>query len=247
LRDPESGAIATLHDITELERLERVRKDFVANISHELRTPLSAIRGYTETLLDGALEDANHNRRFLGIIAAQSDRLADLASDLLALSEIEGERGPAPAERVSVLEAAENALHTVEGVASSHQVRTALGSAEDLYVSGQEYLLERALINLLLNGIKYNRPGGEVRIEIAPADGTVRIAVRDTGIGIPSVEIPRIFERFYRVDKARSRSSGGTGLGLSIVRHSVERMGGTVAVESQLGKGSTFTLAFPAI
>ena len=241
-----TGAIATFHDITELERLERVRKDFVANISHELRTPLAAIHGYTETLLDGALEDAENNRRFLEVIAAQTVRLTDLASDLLALSEIEAERIPVPGERISVLEAAENALHLLEGQAKARDVRVLLGAADDVYVEGQTFRLERAISNLLLNGINYNRPGGEVRLDVRRDGQTVRISITDTGIGIPFEEIPRIFERFYRVDKARSRQTGGTGLGLSIVKHTVERMGGSIAVDSQLGKGSIFTLILPA-
>jgi two-component system, OmpR family, phosphate regulon sensor histidine kinase PhoR len=241
-----TGAIATFHDITELERLERVRKDFVANISHELRTPLAAIHGYTETLLDGALEDPENNRRFLEIVAAQTVRLSDLASDLLALSEIEAERMPVPGERISVLEVAENALHLLEAQARARDVRMFLGATDDAYVSGQKFRLERAISNLLLNGINYNRPGGEVRVDVKQGKQEVRISITDTGIGIPFEEIPRIFERFYRVDKARSRQTGGTGLGLSIVRHTVERMGGSVSVDSQLGKGSVFTLVFPS-
>jgi two-component system phosphate regulon sensor histidine kinase PhoR len=240
------GAIATLHDITELERLERVRKDFVANISHELRTPLAAIRGYTETLLDGALEDAENNRKFLEIVDAQAVRLSDLASDLLALSELEAVRTPPPAERVSVLQAAENALRTVATQARARNVRVHLGDAEDLYILGGIADLERTLVNLILNGIMYNHSSGEVRVDIQKADGSVRICVSDTGFGIPTAEIPRIFERFYRVDKARSRQTGGTGLGLAIVKHSVERMGGSIAVESTLRKGSVFTLIFRA-
>ncbi len=247
LREPGGGgALATLHDVTELERLERVRRDFVANISHELRTPLAAIRGYTETLLDGALEDREHSRRFLGIIAAQTNRLADLASDLLALAEVEGERQPRAAERLDVAAVVAHALDTVAAEASARQVRAWAPAAEPAYIAGQSDRLEQALLNLLLNAIRYNRPGGEVRVEVSQAQGTVRIAVHDTGIGIPEHEIPRIFERFYRVDKARSRETGGTGLGLAIVKHNVERMGGQIEAESKLGKGSVFTLVFPA-
>ncbi len=246
LREPGGGgALATLHDITELERLERVRRDFVANISHELRTPLAAIRGYTETLLDGALEDREHNRRFLGIIAAQTDRLANLASDLLALAETEAEHTPPEASRVDVAAVVAHALDTVAAEAAGRQVRAWAPPAEAAFIAGQANRLEQALLNLLLNAIRYNRPGGEVRVEVSRVQGTVRIAVRDTGIGIPAEEIPRIFERFYRVDKARSRETGGTGLGLAIVKHNVERMGGRVEAESQLGKGSVFTLTFP--
>lgn len=240
------GAIATFHDITELERLERVRKDFVANISHELRTPLAAIQGYAETLLDGALEDPANNRKFLEIITAHTVRLTNLASDLLMLSEIEAERATVPTERLSAVELAQSALQMVETQARERHVRACLGDTADAYISGQKGRLERALANLLLNGINYNYPGGEVRIDIRQIDSSVRISVADDGIGIAPEDIPRIFERFYRVDKARSRQTGGTGLGLSIVRNTVERAGGSVSVESAPEKGSVFTLSFPA-
>ncbi len=241
-----AGAIVTFHDITELERLERVRKDFVANISHELRTPLAAIHGYTETLLDGAVDDPHHNRRFLDVIAAHTERLTNLASDLMTLSEIETERAPVPAERVSAVELAENALGMAAAKAKECDVNAFLGTVEDVYVAGQRARLERAIANLLLNGIRYNHPGGEVRVDVQRADETIRISVTDNGIGISPDDIPRIFERFYRVDKARSRQTGGTGLGLSIVRNAVERAGGSVTVESRLGKGSVFTVVLPA-
>jgi two-component system phosphate regulon sensor histidine kinase PhoR len=240
------GAIAILHDITDLERLERVRKDFVANVSHELRTPLTAIRGYAETLLDGALEDQENNRRFLEIIRAHSVRLNNIASDLLALSELESGGEPAASEPVSVREALEAALHTVESEARLREVALKPGAFEDACVPGRRIRLEQALVNLLDNAIKFNRPGGEVLIEVRrDAGGLVRIEIADTGVGSPSEDLPRIFERFYRVDKARSREVGGTGLGLSIVKHVVERMHGTVAVSSRLGEGSTFTLTLP--
>jgi len=243
---PAMGAIAVLHDITEVERLERVRKDFVANISHELRTPLAAIRGYAETLLDGASQDPGNNRKFLEIICRNTVRLGDMASDLLALSELEAEREPPPAERVSVREVAAMALRTVESEAVARGVDVSAGAIEDVHVMGQRFRLEHALVNLLANAIRFNRPGGEVRVEAVAAGGEVRIRVSDTGIGIPFQELPRIFERFYCVDKARSRETGGTGLGLAIVKHVAEKMSGTVGVESRLGKGSVFTLQFPA-
>ncbi len=241
------GAIAILHDITDLERLERVRKDFVANVSHELRTPLTAIRGYTETLLEGALEDSGNNRRFLEIITAHAIRLNNIASDLLVLSEIESGAAVAEPERVSVRAALEAALRTVESEARVRGVSVVCEGIEDLHVSGDKVRLEQALINLLDNAVKFNRPGGEVRVmaRLAP-QRKLRIAIADNGIGIPSEHLPRIFERFYRVDKARSREAGGTGLGLSIVKHIVERMNGAVEVESQLGKGCTFTVLLPA-
>jgi two-component system phosphate regulon sensor histidine kinase PhoR len=240
------GAIAILHDITDLERLERVRRDFVANVSHELRTPLTAIRGYAETLLEGALEDSENNRKFLEIIKAHSIRLNNIASDLLTLSELESGKPAAEPEWVSVNAAVEVALHTVESEERLRDVSLVWEERTDAQVRGDRTRLEQALINLLDNAVKFNRPGGKVRVETSLGpDGKVRIVVADNGIGIPSDDLGRIFERFYRVDKARSREMGGTGLGLSIVKHVVERMGGSVVAESQIGKGSTFTLLLP--
>jgi two-component system phosphate regulon sensor histidine kinase PhoR len=238
------GAIAVLHDITDLERLERVRKDFVANVSHELRTPLAAIRGYAETLLEGALEDPENNRQFLEIIKAQAARLNNIASDLLILSELEsGKAEPAEAETFSLRGVLDNALRTVESEARVRGVRLVCGPVEDASVSGSKIRLEQALVNLLDNAIKFNRPAGEVRIEVTRGpEREVRISVADTGIGIPSQDLSRIFERFYRVDKARSRAVGGTGLGLSIVKHILERMNGRITVESELGKGTVFSI-----
>ena len=241
------GAVAVLHDITELERLERVRRDFVANVSHELRTPLTAIRGYAETLLEGALEDRQNNRRFVEIIKAHAVRLDSIASDLLTLAELDADQ-PAPApEAVSVRAAIEAALRTVEAEAALRGVELCPAIVEEAMVLGHKTRLEQALVNLLDNAIKFNRAGGQARVESGPADGgRVRIAVSDTGIGIPPAHLPRIFERFYRVDKARSRDMGGTGLGLSIVKHVVERMNGTVTAQSEPGIGSTFTIVLPA-
>jgi two-component system phosphate regulon sensor histidine kinase PhoR len=240
------GALAILHDITELEHLERVRKDFITNLSHELRTPLAAIRGYAETLLDLPPEDAEAHRKFLEIILSHTVQLADMASDLLALSELESERAPLPPERISVREVMETAMRAVELEARHRLVKLWVDEIEDVAIMGQRFRLEHAILNLLSNAIRYNRPGGEVHVDVAQAGDLVRITVKDTGIGIPSEELPRIFERFYRVDKARSRATGGTGLGLSIVKHIAERMSGSVRVESQIGKGSEFTLLFPA-
>jgi len=242
------GAIAILHDITDLERLERIRKDFVANVSHELRTPLTAIRGYAETLLDGALDDQDNNRRFLEIIKAHAIRLNNISADLLVLSELESGRPQAEPERISVRAAVESALRTVEAEARVRGVGLRGEQLIEAEVMGDRVRLEQVLVNLLDNAIKFNRPGGDVWVETTRASGgLVRIVIADTGIGIPSEDVPRIFERFYQVDKARSRAVGGTGLGLSIVKHVVERMNGTIHVESLLGKGSKFIVQLAAV
>jgi len=243
-----AGAIVILHDVTDLERLERVRRDFVANVSHELRTPLTAIHGYAETLLEGGLEDAENNRKFVEIIRAHATRLSNIASDLLKLSEIETDRVTPEPEPLSVRAAIETALRTIEPEARLRGITVTCSPLNALEVMGEKGRLEQVLVNLLDNAVKFNRPGGEVRVEVRQTpEGKTHIVVSDTGIGIPSTDLSRIFERFYRVDKARSREMGGTGLGLSIVRHLVERMNGTVRVESQLGKGSAFTVILPAV
>jgi two-component system phosphate regulon sensor histidine kinase PhoR len=238
------GAVIVLHDVTDLQRQEQVRKDFVADVSHELRTPLTAIRGYAETLLDGALDDAQHNRRFVEIILAHAVRLNNIASDLLVLSELDSNAAPAtPPERVSVLDVIDSAIHTIERAAAAKQVRINRENCHECVVEGYRFRLEQAMVNLLDNAVKFNRSGGEVTIECGQLnDSEVRISVADTGVGIPINDLNRIFERFYRVDKARARPAGGTGLGLPIVKDVIERMGGTIEVQSQLGRGSTFTI-----
>jgi len=241
------GAIAILHDVTDIERLERVRRDFVANVSHELRTPLTAIRGYAETLLDGAIDDQENNVKFLEKIRANAIRLNNIASDLLVLSELESGRLAGDPEPVDVREAVEAAMRTAESEARVLGVTLHTGELASAEVMGYRIRLEQALLNLISNGVKFNRPGGQVAVAVRRESGNVIITVEDTGIGIPSEDLPRIFERFYRVDKTRSREVGGTGLGLSIVKHAVERMNGTVEVESQLGKGSRFTVTLPAV
>lgn len=241
-----SGAIAILYDMTDLERLEQVRKDFVANVSHEMRTPLAGIIGYAETLLDGALEDQEHNRRFLQIIHSNAIRLNSIASDLLVLSELESKVDPPESGRIAVRDVVESALAIVEKEAEARGVTLIREEIQDLHVMGTRLRLEQAVLNLVANAIKFNQPGGEVRIRVVPAaSGEVSITISDTGVGIPSQDLPRIFERFYRVDKGRSRQVGGTGLGLTIVKHVIERMNGTIEVQSQLRYGSTFTVRLP--
>ncbi len=243
--DPQRGAIAMLYDITELERLERVRRDFVANVSHELRTPLAAVCGYAETLLDGALEDSANGRKFVEIILAKARQLNNIATDLLILSSLESGKPPT-AEPVSLRQSLESALRTVEPTARARQIALVCEKTDNPTVMGYDVRLEQVFVNLLDNAIKFNRTGGEVRVEIARIGDNAVVRVQDTGTGIPSRDLPRIFERFYRVDKARSRATGGTGLGLAIVKHAVEQMGGSVGVESDFGRGSTFTVTLPA-
>ena len=240
------GVLAILHDVTRLERLERVRKDFVANVSHELRTPLAAISGYAETLLNGALEDLENNRRFVEIILAQTTRLTNIASDLLALSELESNGAADQLQPVSVRSALESAVRTVESTARVRGVRIICANLPEVLVTGRQLRLEQVFVNLLDNAVKFNRPNGEVQVEMRRKESVVNVKIADTGIGIPSEDLPRIFERFYRVDKARSRAMGGTGLGLSIVKHAVEQMGGTIRVDSRLGEGTEFSIDIPA-
>jgi two-component system phosphate regulon sensor histidine kinase PhoR len=244
--DPHRGAIAMLYDITDIERLERIRKDFVANVSHELRTPLAAVCGYAETLLEGALEDAENNRKFAEIILSKARQLTNIVSDLLILSTLESGKAPA-AQPISLRESIESAVRTVAPVAGNRGVRLECGEFDDIRVLAHEVRLEQVFVNLIDNAVKFNRPDGEVRIDVSRDGERAVVKVKDNGMGIPSRDLPRIFERFYRVDKARSRATGGTGLGLAIVKHAVEQMGGSVSVESRLGQGSVFTVALPPI
>ncbi len=242
------GALAILHDITPLERLERVKRDFVANVSHEFRTPLATITGYAETLLDGGLDDKRNRRKFVEVIQANSVRLNNLAADLITLSQLEAgwpEAQPAP---IHIGEVIHNAISTLEPVARLNGITLRLQEIEDVEVLGHRIHFEQALVNLVDNAIKFNKPSGEVCVKaVRISNDHVEISVSDTGIGIPREDQSRIFERFYRVDKARSRQVGGTGLGLSIVRHAVEQMGGSVKVTSEFGKGSCFTITLPQL
>lgn len=238
-----TGVVAVFHDISDIKRLEKVRRDFVANVSHELRTPVTVIKGYAETLLSGALEnDPERARRFFEVIHAHSERLAGLISDLLTLSELES--GGVPMEPAPI--ALEGAVLQVSKLLEKKAEDKGI-AIECSSISGRPPVLadrgrlEQVLINLLDNAIKYTPAGGSVKIFAQDEGERVKVSVADTGIGIPPKDLPRIFERFYRVDEARSRDQGGTGLGLSIVKHIVQLHGGTVSVESAPGKGSTFS------
>jgi len=243
---PWRGAIAILHDVTPSQRLERVKRDFIANVSHEIRTPLATIRGFAETLLEGGLEDEGNRRRFVEIIQATAVRMTNIAADLLTLSELESGQSGAQPGPISLKDALGGAIGAIEPAAHLMNVRLHADPIPDLYLLGYRIRLEHALVNLLDNAVKFNKSNGEVRVRVRDRPGDqVEIRVSDSGVGIPAEDRSRIFERFYRVDKARSRDVGGTGLGLSIVKHAVEQMGGTVAVESELGRGSTFIVTLP--
>jgi two-component system phosphate regulon sensor histidine kinase PhoR len=243
---PARGVLAILHDVTPAERLERVKRDFIANVSHEMRTPLATIRGYAETLLEGGLEDTQNRRKFVEIIQANGVRLNNIVADFLTLSELESGRPEIQPGPVSVGDVVSGAIRAVEPAASLMGVRLQAAPVPDLRLMGYGIRLEQALLNLLDNAVKFNRPDGEVHVQVvAGRSGKIEIRVSDTGVGIPPEDLSRIFERFYRVDKARSRQVGGTGLGLSIVKHAVEQMHGSVTVESELGKGTTFTVSLP--
>jgi two-component system phosphate regulon sensor histidine kinase PhoR len=240
------GAIAILHDITPQEHLERVKRDFIANVSHEFRTPLATIRGYAETLLDGGLDDHQNRRKFVEIIQANGIRLNNIAADLLTLSDLEAGRPEPEPGPIRVADAVASALHAVEPAARLRGLSLHAGDIPDACILGYGIRFEQALLNLLDNAVKFNRENGEVGVEVARRpEGRIEVSIWDTGVGIPPMDLSRIFERFYRVDKARSRQVGGTGLGLSIVKHAIEQMNGTITVESVLEKGSRFTISLP--
>jgi two-component system phosphate regulon sensor histidine kinase PhoR len=243
---PCPGVVLVLHDVTELRRLENLRQDFVANVSHELKTPLSSIKAYAETLLGGAIHDQENNVVFLRRIEEQAERLHVLILDMLSLARIETGReafeiGPVPLERVSN---ASITQHQAKAVAKRIELTTE-PSPSSISVRADEDGVRTILDNLIDNAIKYTPEGGRVTLRWELEIATARVEVRDTGIGIAKVDQARIFERFYRVDKARSRELGGTGLGLSIVKHLVQAFGGTVSVSSEIGSGSTFCVRLP--
>jgi len=243
----ERGVVMILHDITELRRLEQVRTEFVANVSHELRTPLTAIQGYLETLLDGALEEQQHARKFLEIVFRHTERLGRLTDDLTDLSNIELGKVSLRLESTSVAEIADSVLTIISPRASSGQVTVEARLPADLpLVLADRDRLSQILINLVDNAVKYTPKGGHVTVDgRATEEGFIEVAVRDTGVGIPKADLPRLTERFYRVDKARSRDLGGTGLGLAIVKHLVLAHGGELDIESELWKGTTVRFTLP--
>jgi two-component system phosphate regulon sensor histidine kinase PhoR len=235
-------AVFVFHDITQLKKLERVRKDFVANVSHELRTPLTSIKGFVEALQDGAIDDAGQSSRFLSIICHHADRMNKMISDLLQLSEIESKEFKLKTEPFLVRETIEEVIDSLRRSADQKGQSLEMETdSEDLTAVGDKYRITQALTNLLDNAIKYTPEKGRVKIQARAKDGSVEVTVSDNGVGIPAKDLPRIFERFYTVDKGHSRELGGTGLGLSIVKHIIEAHQGEVRVESEPGKGSRFS------
>ncbi|MGE5586356.1 MAG: two-component system histidine kinase PnpS [Bacillota bacterium] len=245
-KDSMEGAVAVLHDVTELRRLEQIRTDFVSNVSHELRTPVTSIKGFVDTLLDGAMEDRETLRRFLGIISHETDRLTQIISDLLELSRLESKGTGMRKNPVSLRAVVDAALGIVHDKAQQRDIDITVDIDPAFPpVAADEALLVQVFVNLLDNAVKYTPEGGHVRVNACRVEGATRVDVSDTGIGIGPEHLPRVFERFYRIDKARSRQLGGTGLGLSIVKHIVERHGGQVSVASVPGEGSTFSFTLP--
>jgi two-component system phosphate regulon sensor histidine kinase PhoR len=240
------GVIVVFHDITELKRLERIRQDFVANVSHELRTPLTTIRGYVEALQDGNLEDRSQANQFLTIIERHTQRMEKIVSDLLLLSEIESPDRMLKKDPLPIAELISSVVDALRPMAESKQQTVQMEVASGLPpLRADSQKIHQVIINLLHNAICYTPEKGNIFIEAKAVEKGTEVSVSDNGIGIPPEDIPRIFERFYRVDKGRSRDLGGTGLGLSIVKHIVEAHGGRVSVESKPGHGSRFTFFLP--
>jgi two-component system, OmpR family, phosphate regulon sensor histidine kinase PhoR len=240
------GAVLVLHDISELRRLERVRRDFVANVSHEFRTPLTAIQGFAETLLAGALDDAQNRERFLEIILEHARRLARLTDDLLRLSQMDSDRLELEIDEVTVQQIVDSCLPTAQHRAVESGIELTVDvPAQAPKLAGDRRRLAEVLQNLLDNARQYTLPGGKIELSAEVHQLEVVFTVSDTGIGIPQADQSRIFERFYRVDAARSREAGGTGLGLAIAKHLIDAQGGRIWVESEIGKGSQFHFSVP--
>jgi two-component system phosphate regulon sensor histidine kinase PhoR len=235
--------VLVLHDQTEAVRTETMRRDFVANVSHEFKTPLTVIRGYTETLLSGAIEDKSAAPEFLRIVERNAKHLESLVADLLTLGRLEAEL-PASVETVQPKALVDELIGLRRAAIGSRGIRVT-NDCPDVSVQADRARLTTAVSNLLDNAIAYNRPSGEIHIEGAAESGAFTLSISDTGEGIPVTDLQRIFERFYRVDRSRARESGGTGLGLAIVKHAIESQGGSISVSSKVGLGSTFTIQLP--
>jgi two-component system phosphate regulon sensor histidine kinase PhoR len=239
--------VSTIEDVTALKRLNQVRQDFVANVSHELRTPVASIKALTDSLIDGAMEEEETAKLFLKDLEKEVNRLSQLIEDLLTLGRLEAKQTDLRVENIRASDLFRECVEAKTKLAEEYHIRLETRLAEDISFKGDHSLILSALNNLVDNAIKYNREGGGIYLSGGPGDHGITIEVADSGIGIPREELPRIFERFYRVDKARSRETGGTGLGLSIVKHVVELHGGIIEVDSVEGEGTNFTLHLPNI
>jgi two-component system phosphate regulon sensor histidine kinase PhoR len=240
------GLVLVMDDVTELRRLEQVRTEFIANVSHELRTPLTAIQGYLETLLGGALDEPEHARRFVEIAFRHTERLGRLLNDLTDLSNIELGKVSLRLAPTPLRPVVDSVLELVAAKARDGEVTVTADVSDAMFVQADHDRLVQILINLVDNAVKYTPAGGAVTVRARPtAEGRIEVSVSDTGIGIPRADLPRITERFYRVDKARSRELGGTGLGLAIVKHLVLAHGGDVAIDSEEGRGTTVRVLLP--
>lgn len=240
-----AGVIVVLSDLTRMRKLENMRRDFVANVSHELRTPITSIKGYVETLLDGPVGNPEDTRRFLGIISKQADRLDAIFEDLLSLARMEHAAGEIVLEEGNLAGVVEQAVASRAGAASEKGLELESTVPPDMEGRFNATLLEQAVTNLIDNAIKFTDRGGRVTITATPEGRVLRLSVTDTGCGVDAAHLPRLFERFYRVDPSRSRKEGGTGLGLAIVKHIAQAHGGRAVVESAVGKGSTFSIELP--
>ncbi len=239
------GVVCAFTDVTKLEMLERVRQEFISNVSHELRTPLAAITAYAETLLDGGIDDAENSLRFLNTIQRNAERMKALVNDISELSAIESGEVRLAIERLPLRQVVGDVFNGLAPRAAKHGVALHNQVEEDFHVEADRRRLDQILINLVDNAIKFNRPGGAVTVLAEDTEGGQTIKVRDTGQGIPPEHLPRVFERFYRVDKARSREAGGTGLGLAIVKHLALAHGGEAYAASEVGAGSEFAVKLP--
>lgn len=238
-------AIGFFNDVTQVERLERVRQEFLSNISHELRTPLTSIIAFVETLEDGAIDDKENNRRFLGVIRRNAERMHSLIADILELSLIESGNVSIEKTQVRLGNLVNEIFDSVSSKADAREVALVHNIPADRRVFADPGRLEQMLTNLIDNAIKFNVPGGTVEVNCRMADPGAIITVADTGEGIPKENLPRVFERFYRLDRGRTREVGGTGLGLAIVKHLARLHGGEVSVESELGRGTAFHIELP--
>ncbi|HHY77248.1 MAG TPA: cell wall metabolism sensor histidine kinase WalK [Clostridiales bacterium] len=241
------GTIIVLQDVTHVRKLERIRSEFVANVSHELKTPLTSIKGFIETLKEGAIKDEETALRFLDIVYNEAERLVELIDGILTLSELEGKKGKETKERIELSTAIDEVIPLFKSKAENKGVTIMKDVSDKIgYINGSKDRFKQMIINLIDNAVKYSKEGGKVTIRGYLENNTKVISVEDNGIGIPEEDLPRIFERFYRVDKSRSRNErSGSGLGLSIVKHIAQNMGAEITVESKIGKGTKFIIRFP--